>query len=38
MQMLPQSEVTLKDEDKAIFEKIIDVLDDLEDVQNIYHT
>lgn len=37
MQMLPQSEVTLKDEDKAIFVKIIDVLDDLEDVQNIYH-
>ncbi|AYW44903.1 YebC/PmpR family DNA-binding transcriptional regulator [Tetragenococcus koreensis] len=37
MQMIPQSEVSLNDEDKATFEKIVDVLDDLEDVQNVYH-
>ncbi|GAA3009867.1 YebC/PmpR family DNA-binding transcriptional regulator [Tetragenococcus solitarius] len=37
IQMIPQSEVTLNDEDQEIFEKILDVLEDLEDVQNIYH-
>ncbi len=37
MQMIPQNEVTLADDDLAKFEKMIDVLDDLEDVQNIFH-
>ncbi|MFJ5965977.1 YebC/PmpR family DNA-binding transcriptional regulator [Bacillus sp. NPDC093026] len=35
--MLPQNEVTLDDESKAQFEKLIDVLEDLEDVQQVYH-
>lgn len=37
MQMIPQSEVTLDAEDQETFEKIVAVLDDLEDVQNIFH-
>lgn len=37
IQMLPQTEVTLSDEDVAQFEKMIDALDELEDVQSIYH-
>ena len=37
MQMIPQSEVTLTGEDLEKFEKMIDVLDELEDVQQIYH-
>ncbi|MEK6461171.1 YebC/PmpR family DNA-binding transcriptional regulator [Heyndrickxia faecalis] len=35
--MLSQNEVTLPDEDREKFEKLIDVLEDLEDVQQIYH-
>ena len=35
--MLPQSEVTLSEEDQAKFEKLIDVLEDLEDVKQVYH-
>lgn len=37
MQMIPQNEVTLGEEDLATFEKMIDALDELEDVQNIFH-
>ena len=37
MQMIPQNEVELTGEDLEKFEKMIDVLDDLEDVQQIYH-
>lgn len=37
IQMLAQSEVSLTGEDLEQFEKMIDVLDDLEDVQSIYH-
>ena len=37
IQMLAQSEVHLTGEDLEQFEKMIDVLDDLEDVQSIYH-
>lgn len=37
MQMIPQNEVTLSGDDLEKFEKMIGVLDDLEDVQNIYH-
>jgi YebC/PmpR family DNA-binding regulatory protein len=35
--MLPQSEVTLEDDAKEKFEKMIDVLEELEDVQQVYH-
>lgn len=37
MQMIPQNEVTLEGDDLVKFEKMIDVLEDLEDVQQIYH-
>ncbi|EOT29021.1 YebC/PmpR family DNA-binding transcriptional regulator [Enterococcus saccharolyticus] len=37
MEMVPQNEVTLTGEDLEKFEKMIDVLDDLEDVQKIFH-
>ena len=36
-EMLPQTEVQLSDEDQATFEKLIDVLEDLEDVQRVFH-
>lgn len=35
--MLAQNEVTLDAETQAQFEKLIDALDDLEDVQQVYH-
>lgn len=35
--MLAQSDVTLSEEDQAQFEKLIDALEDLEDVQQVYH-
>lgn len=35
--MLAQNEVTLPEEAQAQFEKLIDVLEDLEDVQQVYH-
>lgn len=35
--MLAQNEVTLSDEDVQQFEKMIDALEDLEDVQQVYH-
>lgn len=35
--MIPQTEVKLTGEDKAKFEKMIDALEDLDDVQRIYH-
>ncbi|CAM5279653.1 putative transcriptional regulatory protein OS=Lysinibacillus sphaericus OX=1421 GN=LS41612_02150 PE=3 SV=1 [Lysinibacillus sphaericus] len=34
--MLPQTEVTLTGDDIAKFEKLIDALEDLDDVQNVY--
>lgn len=37
IQMLPQNDVTLEGDDLATFEKLISVLEDLEDVQNVYH-
>ena len=37
MQMIPQNELTLTGDDLAKFEKMIDVLEDLEDVQSVYH-
>ncbi len=35
--MLPQTEVKLTGEDKAKFEKMLDALEDLDDVQRVYH-
>lgn len=35
--MLPQNEVTLDDAAKAQFEKLLDALEDLDDVQQVYH-
>ena len=37
MQMIPQNEVTLTGDDLEKFEKMIDVLDEFEDVQQVYH-
>ncbi len=35
--MLAQNEVSLTEEDQAQFEKLVDVLEDLEDVQQVHH-
>ncbi len=35
--MLPQNEIALDDESKEQFEKLLDVLEDLEDVRQVYH-
>ena len=37
IQMIPQNEVTLSPEDQETFEKMIDALEDLEDVQHVFH-
>ena len=37
IQMIPQNEIKLTGEDLEKFEKMIDALDDLEDVQRIFH-
>jgi YebC/PmpR family DNA-binding regulatory protein len=37
IQFLPQATITLEGEDVATFEKLIDMLNDLDDVQNVYH-
>ena len=36
-EMLPQTDIELSEEDQATFEKLIDALEDLEDVQNVFH-
>ncbi|PTH18378.1 YebC/PmpR family DNA-binding transcriptional regulator [Staphylococcus auricularis] len=36
-EMLPQTEIELSSEDQETFEKLVDVLEDLEDVQNVFH-
>ena len=35
--MVPFEKVTLEGEDKEMFDKLISMLDDIEDVQNVYH-
>lgn len=35
--MIPLDKVTLEGEDKEIFEKLLNMLDDIEDVQNVYY-
>jgi transcriptional/translational regulatory protein YebC/TACO1 len=37
IQMIPQNEVTLSPEDQETFEKMIDALEELEDVQHVFH-
>ena len=37
LEMIPQSEVTLEGEDLETFEKLIDALEDDDDVQKVYH-
>lgn len=37
IQFLPQTTVTLEGDDVAMFEKFIDMLNELDDVQNVYH-
>lgn len=34
---IPKEKITLSDDDKVIFERILTLLDDVEDVQNVYH-
>lgn len=35
--MVPLDKVTLEGEDKELFDKLLSMLDDIEDVQNVYH-
>ncbi|SUL68110.1 cupin superfamily protein [Staphylococcus aureus] len=35
--MLPQTDIELSEADQVTFEKLIDALEDLEDVQNVFH-
>ncbi|MEC8916920.1 MAG: YebC/PmpR family DNA-binding transcriptional regulator, partial [Pseudomonadota bacterium] len=37
IQFLPQTHTPLEGDDVAMFEKFIDMLNDLDDVQNVYH-
>jgi len=37
LELIPQSEVTLSDEDVEIFEGLVDALEDNDDVQKVYH-
>lgn len=37
IQFLPQTSTTLEGDDVAMFDKFVDMLNDLDDVQNIYH-
>lgn len=37
IQFLPQNTITLSGDDVEMFEKFLDMLNDLEDVQNVYH-
>ncbi|TDL99030.1 YebC/PmpR family DNA-binding transcriptional regulator [Macrococcus brunensis] len=37
LSMLAQNELELSEEDLATFEKLVDAIEDLEDVQNVYH-
>ncbi|UDI78931.1 YebC/PmpR family DNA-binding transcriptional regulator [Staphylococcus taiwanensis] len=36
-EMLPQTDIELSEEDQATFEKLVDALEELEDVQNVFH-
>ncbi|MRF36773.1 YebC/PmpR family DNA-binding transcriptional regulator, partial [Staphylococcus sp. KY49P] len=36
-EMLPQSDIELSKEDQEQFETLVEVLEDLDDVQNVFH-
>lgn len=36
-EMLPQTDIELSAEDQETFEKLVDALEELEDVQNVFH-
>ncbi|MCI2948220.1 YebC/PmpR family DNA-binding regulatory protein [Staphylococcus caledonicus] len=36
-EMLPQTDIELSEDDQATFERLVDALEDLEDVQNVFH-
>lgn len=38
IQFLPQATTPVEGEDLAMFEKLLDMLNDLDDVQNVYHS
>ena len=35
--LIPKDTVTLAGDDKEVFDKLLTMLDDVEDVQNVYH-
>ncbi len=37
VEMIPQNKITLPEDKVATFEKLVDALEDLDDVQNVYH-
>jgi transcriptional/translational regulatory protein YebC/TACO1 len=37
IEMVPQSKITLTGDDLAKFQRLVDALEDLDDVQNVYH-
>ena len=37
VEMVPQNKITLSDEDLVKFNKLVSALEDLDDVQNVYH-
>ncbi len=37
IQFLPQTTTPVEGDDVALFEKMLDMLNDLDDVQNVYH-
>ena len=37
IQFLPKSATVISGDDLVLFEKFLDMLDDLDDVQNVYH-
>ncbi len=37
LSMVPQTELDLSDSDLEVFEKLVDAIEDLEDVQTVHH-
>ena len=37
VEMVPQNKITLSGDDLAKFQRLVDALEDLDDVQNVYH-
>jgi transcriptional/translational regulatory protein YebC/TACO1 len=37
IQMIPNNKITLNDEDKEVFKRILDMFEDVQDVQEVYH-